>query len=65
MNPIAQRIAALNAKIDRGRRVVAEHRQGARSLHARDVEASKSYVLIHDLYTVLKPGGKIYFGRVN
>ena len=49
MNPMAQRIAALNAKIDRGRRAVAEHRQGARSLHARDVEASKSYVLIHDL----------------
>ena len=46
---MAQRIAPLNAKIDRGRRAVAEHRQGARSLHARDVEASKSYVLIHDL----------------
>jgi hypothetical protein len=28
---------------------LAEHQLGARSLHASDDEASKSYVLIHDL----------------
>ena len=49
MIPIANQIATLNAKIDRARQLVAEHQQGARRLHARDEEASKSYVLVHDL----------------
>ena len=44
MKPIANRIAALNAKIDRARQLVAEHQQGA---DARDNKASN--VLIHDL----------------
>jgi hypothetical protein len=49
MKPIASRIAALTAKIDRARQLVAEHQRRARSINARDDEASKSYVLIHDL----------------
>ena len=49
MNPIANRIAALNAQIDRARQLVAERQRSARSLQARDDETSKSYVLIHDL----------------
>jgi hypothetical protein len=40
MRPIASRIAVLNAKIDRARQLVAEHR-----LH----EVSKSYVIVHNL----------------
>jgi hypothetical protein len=44
MKPIANRIAALDAKIDRARQLVAEHQQGA---NARDDKAS--YLLIHDL----------------
>ena len=44
MRPIAHQIAALDANIQRARRLVAEHR-----LHARAVELSKSYVIIHDL----------------
>jgi hypothetical protein len=49
MNPIANQIVALNAKINRARQLVAEHQKGARSLRARDDKASKSFVLIHDL----------------
>jgi hypothetical protein len=45
MNPIA----ALDAKIERARQLVAEQRQRARSLHTRDDETSKSRQLIHDL----------------
>jgi hypothetical protein len=44
MRPIAHQIAALDANIQQAHRLVAEHR-----LHARAVEPSKSYVIIHDL----------------
>jgi hypothetical protein len=49
MRPIAHQIAALNAKLERARRLVAEHRRDTRGLHARGGEASKSYVILHDL----------------
>ena len=48
MNPITNRVAALTAKIERARQLVAEHKQVAQSLNARDDEVSRSYVLIHD-----------------
>jgi hypothetical protein len=47
--PIAHQIAALNAKIERARRLVTEHRAGMRGLHTRDVDASESYIIVHDL----------------
>jgi hypothetical protein len=49
MPSIANQIAALSAKIERARYLVAEHRRDARGLHARDDQASKSYVIVHDL----------------
>jgi hypothetical protein len=49
MPPIVHQFAALNAKIERARRLVAEHRRGTRGVYAPDVEASKSYVIVHDL----------------
>jgi len=50
MRPIAHQIVALNAQIERARRLVAEHRRDdTQGLHAWDVEASKSYVIVHDL----------------
>jgi hypothetical protein len=44
MRPIAHQIAELNARIERARRLVAEHR-----LQPLDVASSKSYVIVHDL----------------
>jgi hypothetical protein len=44
MRPIAHQITELNAKIERARRLVAEHR-----LHALGIASSKSYVIVHDL----------------
>jgi hypothetical protein len=44
MRPIAHQIAELSAKIERARRLVAEHR-----LHAPDIASSKSSVIAHDL----------------
>jgi hypothetical protein len=49
MPAITHQFAALNAKIERARRLVAEHRRAARGLYARDVEASKPYIIVHDL----------------
>ena len=47
MNP--QPLAAINAKIERARRLVAEEQRRAWGLHARGDGAAKSHVLIHDL----------------
>jgi hypothetical protein len=48
MRPIANRISALDVKIERARRLVAEH-QKKLSVHAQRDEASNSYVIVHDL----------------
>jgi len=47
MNP--QPFAAIDAKIERARRLVAEEQRRAWGLHARGDGAAKSHVLIHDL----------------
>jgi predicted nucleic acid-binding Zn ribbon protein len=46
MRSITNQIVALNAKIERARRLVAEHQRDA---PARGDQATKSYIIVHDL----------------